>query len=75
MEKSLNFIRKFVYEPCKLFKPLMSTHEKALRWMQQNTLADNATLVLVMACFNKPLSEPMLAEIYVAICRHRGTMS
>ena len=48
------------------------SYEIGLRWMLQDLCDDKSTLVQVMACRsgNKPLPEPVLTQIYVAIWRH-----
>ena len=53
--------------------------EITLRWMSLYLTGDKPTLVLVIAsCIrsgNKPLLEPLLNQIYVAICCHYTTVS
>ena len=47
-------------------KFMITCCEIALRWMPQNTFNDKSTLVQIMTSDNKPLSELMLPQIYVA---------
>ena len=52
--------------------------EIALRRMPQDLTGDKSTLVQengLVSSGNKPLPEPMLTQIYVAIWRHWTTMS
>ena len=55
------------------------SYEIALRWMPLDLTDDKSTLVQVINGLvpsgNKPLPEPMLTQISVAIWQHKATMS
>ena len=54
--------KSFICEHILLIK-FMTTCEIGFRWMPQNTINDNGSV----QSGNKPLPEPMLTQIYVAI--------
>ena len=56
-------------------RPHGAVHEHtALRWMTRDTFENKSTLVQTMTCWRasgtSPLPEPLLTQIFVAICRY-----
>ena len=68
----------FYYKHKLLSKYMGISCDIDIRWMTSNTFDNNSILVQVRACFvpskNKPLPEPKLTKIYIAICRQWATI-
>ena len=58
------------------FIQMSTSYENVLSWMPQNTFADNNDSGNgLLPSGNKPLPEPMLTQMHVAILRHQVTMT